>query len=299
MTMDKHFLDMLEYLYEGVYFVDTNRTITYWNKGAEKITGYTATEVENRKCYENILNHKDENNTSLCHNGCPLHATIGDGNQREARVYLQHKKGHRVPVTVRTMPVYDENNKINGAIEIFIDDKNETKLLSNLEQYRKEASEDTLTGLSNRRYIKSIIESKIIEFHEINIPFGVAFIDIDYFKKVNDDYGHDVGDEILKLVAHTLESNLRHHDAVGRWGGEEFIAIFSDIDAEGMSIITEKLRFLVEASKLRLNDNELHVTISIGSTISKPEDNAESIVKRADELMYQSKIAGRNRATIG
>ena len=298
MIMDKHYMDMLEYLYEGVYFVDNNRTITYWNKGAEKITGYTAAEVENRKCYENILNHKDECNNSLCHNGCPLHATIGDGNQREARVYLQHKKGHRVPVTVRTMPIYNEKNEISGAIEIFIDDKNEAKILSNLEQYRKEASEDSLTGLSNRRYIKSIIESKIVDFHELSIPFGVAFIDIDFFKKVNDDYGHDVGDEILKLVANTLEANLRRHDAVGRWGGEEFIAICTDVDAEELGIITEKLRFLVEASKLRLYENELHVTISIGATVSKPGDTVESIVKRADELMYQSKITGKNKSTI-
>jgi diguanylate cyclase (GGDEF)-like protein/PAS domain S-box-containing protein len=298
MTMDKHYLDMLEYLYEGVYFVDNNRTITYWNKGAEKITGYLASEVVTRKCYENILNHKDENNNSLCHSGCPLYATIGDGNQREARVYLQHKKGHRVPVTVRTMPVYNDKNEITGAIEVFIDDKNEAKILSNLEQYRKEASEDILTGLSNRRYIRSILESKFIEFNEVNIPFGVAFIDIDHFKNVNDVYGHDIGDDVLKLVANTLESNLRRHDAVGRWGGEEFIAVFSDVDLEGLNIITEKLRFLVEASKLRLNDSELHVTISIGATISKPDDTVESIVKRADERMYQSKITGRNKTTI-
>ncbi|TFG81326.1 MAG: diguanylate cyclase [Erysipelotrichales bacterium] len=299
MVIDKHYMEMLEYLYEGVYFVDKQRTITYWNKGAEKITGYSAVEVKNRKCYENILNHKDEGNNSLCHNGCTLHATIGDGNQREAHVYLQHKKGHRVPVTVRTMPVFDENNQITGAIEIFIDDKNEAKILSNLEQYRKEASEDQLTGLSNRRYIKAVMEAKLIEFNQLNTSFGIAFIDIDHFKHINDEYGHDIGDEILKLVANTLESNLRRHDMVGRWGGEEFIVVFSNIDAEGLAIVTEKMRFLVEASKLRMKDKEIHVTISIGATISLPGDDIEGMVKRSDELMYQSKMNGRNIATIG
>lgn len=299
MTLGKHYLEMLGYLYEGVYFVDNQRTITYWNKGAEKITGYSADEVENCKCYDNILNHKDEFNNSLCLNGCPLHATIGDGKQREARVFLQHKKGHRVPVTVRTMPVYDENNEIAGAIEVFIDDKNEVKMLSNLELYRKEASEDQLTGIPNRRYIKAIIESKIIEFQEMNVPFGIAFVDIDFFKRINDDYGHDIGDDILKLVANTLESNLRKHDVVGRWGGEEFIAIFSDADTAGLSIITEKMRFLVEASKLRLADEEIHVTISIGATLSIKDDNIDTIVKRADDMMYQSKADGRNTTTIG
>ncbi len=299
MTIDKHYIEMLEYLYEGVYFVDNERTINYWNKGAEKITGYSSEEVINRKCYENILNHKDENNTSLCMNGCPLHATINDGTQREARVYLQHKKGHRVPVTVRTMPVFNENNEITGAIEIFIDDKNEVKILSNLEQYRKEASEDLLTGLSNRRYVKAVLESKIIEFNEVRISFGVVFIDIDHFKRVNDDFGHDIGDEILKLVAKTLESNLRKHDVVGRWGGEEFIAIISNVDANELAAVTEKMRFLVESSKLRLKDEELHVTISLGATLSINDDNVDEIVKRADALMYQSKTNGRNRTTIG
>jgi diguanylate cyclase (GGDEF)-like protein/PAS domain S-box-containing protein len=299
MALDKDYKEMLEYLYEGVYFVDKRRTITFWNEGAHKITGYAPSDVEGRKCYENILNHRDDNGNSLCQNGCPLLATMLDGQQREARVYLQHKKGHRIPVTVRTMPVYDDNNEVSGAIEIFIDDKNEVKMLSNLEQYRKEAAEDPLTGLSNRRYLNAILEAKLVELRQSDIPFGVAFFDIDFFKRINDDYGHDIGDEILKLVAKTLEANLRKHDVVGRWGGEEFVAIFSNVDDEGLKLVTEKIRVLVGTSRLKLLDKEIQVTISIGATISIEGDTVENIVKRSDELMYRSKSDGRNRTTIG
>jgi diguanylate cyclase (GGDEF)-like protein len=92
---------------------------------------------------------------------------------------------------------------------------------------------------------------------------------------------------------------LRKHDVVGRWGGEEFVAIFSNVDDEGLKLVTEKIRVLVGTSRLKLLDKEIQVTISIGATISIEGDTVENIVKRSDELMYRSKSDGRNRTTIG
>ncbi len=298
-VIDKDYKKMLEFLYEGIYFVDTERTITSWNKGAEKITGFTADEVVGRKCYENILNHVDDQGNQLCLIGCPLHGTIGDGVIREARVFLQHKKGYRVPVAIKTLPMYDDNGEIIGAAEIFVDDKNKVQILNSLEQYKKEATEDALTGISSRRYIKAVLEAKKIEYDELGTSFGVAFMDIDNFKGVNDIYGHDAGDEVLKMVAKTFEANLRRQDVVGRWGGEEFVAVFSSVDTAGIQSVTEKMRVLVEQSRIRNGSEEIHVTVSIGVTLALPEDNPESIIKRADDLMYKSKQSGKNRVTIG
>lgn len=291
--------EMFANLIEGVYFVDKDREISTWNQGAELITGYSAAEVVRRRCYDNILNHVDDNGVALCFQGCPLQATMDDGKPREANVYLQHKDGHRVPVIVRAIPLRDDEGEIVGAMEFFSENKNDVLLMNKIERYRKESSEDPLTHVPNRRYLEAIIESKIREYHTVNIPFGIAFLDIDNFKRVNDTYGHDIGDEVIKIIAKTVQSNLRINDYIGRWGGEEFIIVYSNVDDSGISIVAEKIRHLIETSRVRSADNEVLVTVSIGTTISKEGDTVESIVKRADELMYKSKLGGKNRVTIG
>jgi len=290
--------EILSNLFEGVYFVDKNRKILTWNRGAEQITGFETDKVINKRCYDNILNHVDENGVALCFQGCPLEATIKDGISREANVYLQHIDGHRVPVTVRTIPLLDESQEIIGAMEFFNEAKNDKSLLNRIELYRKESNEDPLTKLPNRRYIEAIIESKIREFRTINVPFGIAFLDIDDFKKVNDNYGHDVGDQVLILISKTVHSNLRNNDFIARWGGEEFIVVFSNVDQHGISVASEKIRHLIETSEIRSTNTKIQVTVSIGASISTEFDTVESLVKRADELMYLSKEKGKNRVTV-
>lgn len=125
-------------------------------------------------------------------------------------------------------------------------------------------------------------------------------MDIDHFKNVNDNFGHNNGDTVLKVIAKTLIKNVRSFDTVGRWGGEEFLGLIENINKDELLKIAEKLRALVDASSIRPEGfkNNINPTISIGATISKPEDSPETIIKRADELMYKSKQAGRNKVTI-
>ncbi|HEY6837725.1 MAG TPA: PAS domain S-box protein, partial [Geobacteraceae bacterium] len=113
------FRKLLDNLYDGVYFVDRDRLITYWNKGAERISGYTAEEVMGKSCKDSLLVHMDDKGTILCLAGCPLAATMEDRKERRAEVYLHHKDGHRVPVVVRVAPIPDRAGKIIGAVEIF------------------------------------------------------------------------------------------------------------------------------------------------------------------------------------
>lgn len=122
---------------------------------------------------------------------------------------------------------------------------------------------DQLTQLPNRRHIDSFLSSKYKEFKELDIQFGFLFMDIDKFKTFNDTYGHDVGDDVLKMLSKTFLAATRVTDLVGRFGGEEF------------------------------------VTISIGATLVKEEDTIDAILKRADEMLYKSKENGRNRVTLG
>jgi diguanylate cyclase (GGDEF)-like protein len=125
-------------------------------------------------------------------------------------------------------------------------------------------------------------------------------MDIDHFKQCNDMHGHDVGDKVLRMVASTLYYSMRKTDVVGRWGGEEFLAIIYDVTSlEELRSIAEKLRMLVESSRLDVADKSLIITVSVGATLLLPHDTPDAVVRRADQLMYQSKQDGRNRVTVG
>lgn len=290
--------NMLDNTYEAVYFVDNDRRIIFWNKVAESITGFTAQEVVGRHCYNNVLNHVDNSGCKLCQQGCPLKSTVEDGENREAEVFLMHKDGHRVPVGVRSVAIM-EDERIIGAAEFFVDSTQKQEDLKMTEQYKALAMMDPLTNIPNRRYIDHFLASKFNEYRTFAIPFGVLFVDIDHFKNVNDTYGHDIGDEILIMLAQSCSGMLRSTDLFGRYGGEEFLAVLTGIDEGNLKRIAESMRMIIENSALRNNDMDLHITISIGLTLANSEDTIESIVKRADTLLYRSKESGRNRVTFG
>ena len=290
--------EILKYVKEGVYFVDTSRKITFWNNHAEKITGYSAEEVLNKYCYDNILNHVDDEGVHLCRQGCPLHRTMDDCFNREASVYLHHKHGHRVPVMVRTYPLHDEGRLI-GAIELFSDEKPPTQLMKEIEDLKVLAMTDQLTGLANRRYTESFLSGKLVELKDFETSFGVALVDIDHFKTVNDTYGHDVGDLAIQMVAKSLVGAIRTSDLVGRWGGEEFLVIFSSVGLEQLQQITERMRMLVETSSVQREESDIKITVSIGSIFVEYPASKDHIIQMADQLMYQSKMDGRNRVTSG
>lgn len=290
---------LIPHLYEGVYVVDRNRTIIYWNEGSERITGYKQEEVVNRHCFDNILQHVDYNGKQLCFGGCPLHHTIQTGEINESHVFLRHKEGYRIPVSVKAIPIYDKDNQITGAIEVFTDERFQREVFNENERLKNELMKDPLTEIANRRYfefqLKHIYEEAIV----FQKPFGLLMFDIDHFKSVNDTHGHQIGDEILKVVAKTLTSNIGEADVISRWGGEEFIGIIKANNLEELKEIAEKLRILVSKSTYKKSNEEiLNVTISIGGTIFSQDDKIDDLIKRSDDYLCQSKKNGRNQSTI-
>jgi diguanylate cyclase (GGDEF)-like protein len=158
---------------------------------------------------------------------------------------------------------------------------------------------DPLTQIGNRKHIEVKINSALQEYQQMRFPFGLLFIDIDHFKAINDVYGHLTGDKVLRAVAKTLRHNLRETDTCGRWGGEEFLVLILDIDKDTLKGIAEILRSLVEQTIITDEKAQPQVTISIGATIVRNGDTLESIIYRADKLMYKSKSDGRNCVSIG
>lgn len=289
---------LLDNLYDGVYLVDLDRKISYWNKGAERITGYTAAEVLGKYCSDNLLVHVDLQGNPLCSEGCPAAATILDGNERTAEVFLQHKDGHRVPVNVRVAPLLNDRNEIVGGIEVFAVGIPTASAVERLAELEKMAFLDQLTGLANRRYAEISLNARLEELERYGWQFGVLFIDIDHFKKINDEFGHDVGDEVLKTVAKTLKNSVRPFDIVSRWGGEEYLAIIIHVKPEDLVAAANRCRFLVQQTNIPAAVPPIKVTVSLGATVSRLGDTVSTLLKRVDRLMYQSKEAGRNRVSV-
>jgi diguanylate cyclase (GGDEF)-like protein/PAS domain S-box-containing protein len=296
--MEDHFYrDVLDSLSDGVYFTDTQRRITFWNRGAEKLTGYAREEVLGRRCMDNILMHVNGRGHVLCTSLCPLSATLVDRRPRECEVYFHHKQGHRVPVLVRTSPIIGSDGSVVGAVEVFSSSLSTALLNEKLQLMQQLALIDALTELPNRRFLEMQLQTKLVELKRHGIPFGVLFADVDRFKEVNDTHGHEIGDKVLQMVARTLVGSSRHTDTVGRWGGEEFLGIISHLQPHLLSEVGERFRALVQQSSIEA-PVRLSVTLSVGGACALPHDTLATIVDRADRMLYRAKADGRNRICV-
>jgi diguanylate cyclase (GGDEF)-like protein/PAS domain S-box-containing protein len=290
---------LLDSLYDGVYFVDADRRITYWNQGAERLTGYSSNEAVGKKCFDNFLMHVDEAGCALCLAGCPLRRTITDGSRHEVELFLRHKQGHRVPVSVRASPIEAKDGSIIGAVEIFSDISAMKKLQRKAGELECLAYKDTLTGLMNRRFTELKVQQAIQEVNAFNRNSGIILIDVDHFKFVNDRYGHQVGDLVLKAIGTTLANSVLPGDIVGRWGGDEFLVIMRDVTAESLEQLTERCRKFLGESSVLVEESIVRIQASLGATLLRDGDTSDLAFERADRLMYKSKIAGGNCIGVG
>ena len=160
------------------------------------------------------------------------------------------------------------------------------------------ARTDALTGLPNRREAMSLIEWERVRCVRSAESFSLAVVDIDHFKRINDEHGHSCGDNALCQVAASLRRALRAQDSVARWGGEEFLLILPRTEQEGARIAAEKARAAVEATGIDLGDAVEHVTVTIGVAVVDCTSDASEALRRADDAMYAGKRAGRNRVSV-
>jgi len=297
--MKVDYKDLLSNTRDGVYLTDTDRRIIFWNASAERITGFSAQEVIGSSCADNILIHVDEQGRNLCKSICPLAASIQDESAREAKIYLHHKQGHRVPVMVRVTPLRDKEGNIVGGAEFFTDISNQEIIAEHLRELEQLALLDPLTRLPNRHHIFSELTSRFHEKNRLRLNFGIIFLDLDNFKNINDTYGHDIGDRMLITIANTLKVSIRPFDMVGRWGGDEFLCIVRHANDVSLKAMADRILIMLNASSVPLDGSRIRITASLGATLARDEDTSEILIKRADSLMYASKENGRSRITFG
>jgi len=222
-----------------------------------------------------------------------------DGRARQADIYLRHKDGYRVPVSVRALPLRDSAGIIVGAVEVFSDSSGKKSAEKRVSELERLAFRDPLTGLPNRRFLELKVEQSLEEHQRFGRLYGLLMFDLDRFKSVNDTHGHEVGDALLKTVARTLIQGLRTVDIIGRWGGEEFLVLTPDLDAIGLGDLAERCRVLIAQSSVAAGSSPISITASIGATVLNHPDSADAAIRRADGLMYESKRAGGDRTTAG
>jgi len=161
---------ILDNLHDGLYLIDRDGKIIYWNKAAENISGFKAEEVIGHRCSDDILTHVDAQGKGLCFDGCPLKTTMEDGIPREGEFFMHHKHGHRIPIAMHASILTDDKEDVIGAIEIFTDISNQKANALRIKELEKLALLDNLTQLANRNYIEKELISCFEEKKRFDIP---------------------------------------------------------------------------------------------------------------------------------
>ena len=175
------------------------------------------------------------------------------------------------------------------------------QLQKELEDSRKQAMTDALTGLANRRGLEHRMEIERIRARQNNASFSVILLDIDWFKRINDDFGHLVGDSLLRGVAGILRSQTRSCDFAARFGGEEFLVLLPETDVAGAAVVARKIKAVLGAKDWRVKDSGRAigcVTASMGIALYQVGDSDAQVIHRADQALYRAKALGRNRIVV-
>lgn len=159
---------------------------------------------------------------------------------------------------------------------------------------QKDADFDSLTGLYNRRHMMTRIQDEINRSNRSKQGFTLALADIDFFKNINDDYGHDCGDEVLQKLAELMKETVRISDSIGRWGGEEFLILLPETDIESARIIAERIRESVEKENFSYEGHEFMLTMTLGLAAYNEKISIKEMIKMADLALYEGKKLGRN-----
>ena len=286
--------DLIDDQTAGIYFLDRSRRIIYWSPGAERLTGYLSSDVLGRCCADRLLQHMDASGQVLCNAGCPLEATMRDGKGRAIELFLHHKKGHRVPVTVRAIPIRGLSGEILGAVEVFNDVSGHDFAAERIRELGTPTLIDPLTGAGNQRFAEVQIASRLAEKKRTGLTVGLLLVEIDSLGSINERYGHSAGADTLAAVGRTLAHALRAGDFLARWDGGRFVILAVGLEGRSLADAGQRVRAVVKRSGVPARPG-LKLSLSIGVTQARIGDTVASLVARADALRREAKSRGPDR----
>jgi diguanylate cyclase (GGDEF)-like protein/PAS domain S-box-containing protein len=263
-------------------------TMKFVSSGCKKLTGYDSGDLTDNRVlsYASIVHEED------------LAAV-----EREVSLALKQKRPFEMEYRIRRRDgkviwVWEQGQAVNSAPNQFLEgiilDINQRKIAE--QELERMATHDPLTGLYNRRELEQQLQEELVRARRYDRPISLLWLDVDHFKRVNDEYGHLVGDKVLRKLSRLLQSNIRSVDYVARYGGEELVIVLPEVDEDEAMEMAERLRRMVEATKIEVGENrQVSVTVSIG-VAAFPEHGKEAthLFRNADEAMYRAKQQGRN-----
>ena len=203
-----------------------------------------------------------------------------------------------INLATETQATAARSQQVEGSLTAMADELNE--LREQVERLSRDSQTDSLTLVANRRAFDSALRTMAEEARETKMPLSLIMVDIDHFKQFNDTHGHLVGDQVLRFVAQEMKQVFKGRDLLARYGGEEFAILLPSTPASGGTLVAEQLRAIIEVQSFTdaPGAEPLSVTISLGVAELGPDEDTQDFLRRADEALYASKAAGRNRVTM-
>ena len=274
---------------DAVIMIDANAAVTHWNPAAEHMFGFDEAEMLGRDLHDLIV---PERYHVQYRAGFSHFTESGKGPAigRTTTLQARHRDGREFPVDISLSAV-----RLRGAWNAVGILRDATERVRTEERLKQLATTDTLTGVCNRRRFDEMLANEIQRATRFATPLSLILFDIDHFKRVNDTYGHQTGDQVLIQLAVTVGSAIRATDLLARWGGEEFVLLLPGSDQNAARVLAEKLRLRVASQDFSDVDR---ITCSFGVAAWEPHDTADALLKKADDALYRAKKNGRNRVEI-
>lgn len=284
---------LLDTMYDAVIFVDTAGRIMLWNRGAERLTGVMGPSIQGQLWHPLLLAMTDEKGSPVAEAECPVLTAIRSGVQSLRRLTILGRRQQAVAVDSHAIPVIDQKGVTQGAVLVLHDASSETSLEQRCQSLHEKATKDPLTQVANRAEFDRVHAMFVAAHQQQQVPCSLLMCDLDRFKQVNDNYGHQAGDDVIKSLASLLKSSCRPGDLVARYGGEEFVVLCADSDvASAVRRAKHACVALSQIAQPKMGGRS--VTVSIGVTEVQPGDTPETMLRRADRALLMAKAAGRN-----
>jgi diguanylate cyclase (GGDEF)-like protein/PAS domain S-box-containing protein len=289
---------VLDNLQTGVYIVDRNRRIRFWNEGAEQITGYLRQDVVGRFLRDHLLTTNDETKDLDSDPDDPINLVFRDGKPSIMDVSILHKDGYRVPIVLRTMPIRNSRGAVVGAAESFEKNRSASDWTRRQSGFADFGCLDAMTGVAAQSFMETHLRENLITFAEHHIPFGILLVQIDHMDQFRASRGPGVVSTILRVIAQSIENCVRPTDLVGCWGENQFIAILLECKESEVALVGERVRKMIGRSEIEWWGDKFSVTSPVGGAGCRAGDNTEALIARAAASLQESIGKGGNCVTV-
>ena len=281
-------------LREGVVFVDCEYKVGAWSQAVEGITGRSSAEATGEIIRPSLLCLHDAKGESIAAEACPVAASLQSGKIRKGEYRIIGRSGREVKVELTVTPVID-NNVVMGAVILIYDSSIQLDLQRQLKDLYETSVLDPLTQVANRGEFERVLTETITSCkREDDFNASLIICDIDFFKSINDNFNHHIGDLALIAFANKLSDHVRSQDLICRYGGEEFVILCAQCDVDSAIERAEEIRASLESTPQPMLEGKC-ITASFGVTQLRPTDSATDFFVRADSALLKAKENGRNR----